>query len=454
MGSVPALMRATYAAAAIFCLVAALDCANNLSLQGDSRWTIPQALSLIHQHNFDLDEYASRFAAEKYYFIECVTPHERTFPVRQATCPGGHFYYRYPVAVSIVAVPFVLALQGIAYVLHPIFGGFAHGTIAAFLNGDFVTASRLVEIIIASVFVGLAAMFLLLAILEILPLKEAIAVALVFAFGTSAWSIASRALFQHAPSMALNCALLYVVLRSYRNPRILWLTGPVAALAFFIRPTNVVPLCVLGAFLLWRNQRQAVQAAVAALPIVVVFIAISYGIYGAPLAPYFSVAHSNTPTFSIHRWLGPALLANWISPARGLLIFCPFLVLLALPLAWRTGMPESFRLTRPWLAAIVVIHWVLVSLYEDWIGGYSYGPRYMCDIVPYLMVLMAPVFLVAFHKRTVAVALVLLVAVSLFIHGRGAYSVAVHQWNSVPVSVNDAPWRVWDWSDPPFLRGL
>jgi hypothetical protein len=27
-------------------------------------------------------------------------------------------------------------------------------------------------------------------------------------------------------------------------------------------------------------------------------------------------------------------------------------------------------------------------------------------------------------------------------------------WDETPVDVDDHPERVWDWSDPPFLRGL
>src|SRR5258708_29357514 len=114
-------MRTSYAAAAIFCIVAAVDCTSPVSIQGDSRWTIPQALSILHEHNLDLDEYAWLFPSQNYYFIECVSAnHVRVYPVQQATCPGGHFYYLDPVAVPLLAAPLVAALQVAVHVVHPL----------------------------------------------------------------------------------------------------------------------------------------------------------------------------------------------------------------------------------------------------------------------------------------------------------------------------------------------
>ena len=88
------MMRRHYAAAAIFFVVFAIHSTSPVSIQGDSRWTVPQALSLIHHHGFNLDDYSNRFASQNFHFIECVsTDHHWTSPVQQATCPGGHFYY-------------------------------------------------------------------------------------------------------------------------------------------------------------------------------------------------------------------------------------------------------------------------------------------------------------------------------------------------------------------------
>ena len=50
--------------------------------------------------------------------------------------------------------------------------------------------------------------------------------------------------------------------------------------------------------------------------------------------------------------------------------------------------------------------------------------------------------------------LVATLVVAGFIQFRGATSVKAQEWSSTPVSVNIDTGRIWDWSDPPFLRGL
>ncbi len=77
--------------------------------QGDSRWTIPMALSLIHDGDADLREFAAQIEAHQYYAIECVTPDNvRRFPiVSLADCPEGALRNFHPVAVAVLVTPMV-----------------------------------------------------------------------------------------------------------------------------------------------------------------------------------------------------------------------------------------------------------------------------------------------------------------------------------------------------------
>lgn len=454
------MMRPHYAAAAIFLVVCAVHSTSPVSIQGDSRWTVPQALSLIHHRSFNLDDYASRFPSQNFYLIECVSmDHRWTSPVQQTTCPGGHFYYHYPPAVSVVAAPLVAAIQAAVQILHPVAEQFVARrtgvTPALFNNEDLVTGSPVVEILIGSFFVAATTAVLFLALLQFVSLREAAVLAFMFAFCSSAWSTASRALFEHGPSMLLNSVCIFLMCRSSKR---IWLIGPLAVLAFFVRPTNLIPLCVFAIYLLFHVPRQAVRAFIAALPVVALFVTASYEIYGAILPPYFTGAHSRHPLLGLHPRLLEALAGNWISPGRGLLVYSPFFVMLFFPAAWCKDLGPVFRRMRPYLIAIVLGSWITVSLHDVWWGGFGYGPRYMCDLLPFLLVLMVPVIRsifehrpgIGFHRAILAATL----AIAFFIHARGAYSIAVHNWNSTPVNVNIAPQRIWDWSDPPFLRGL
>lgn len=442
-----------YTAAALFLLVAAMDSTSHVSTQGDSRWVIPQALSLLDRHTFALDEYASRFPQENYYFIECVSAdHVRTYPFYQPVCPGGHFYYLSPPALAMLAAPFVAALEAAVHVVG-LKGG--SGVVGAFLRGDFVESSKMVEIIIASLFVAAATAVLYLALQQIVTLPEAVILALMFAFATSAWSTASRALASHAPTLLLNSVLLYLLFRSFDRPGLAWALVPVAVLSFYVRPTNIISLAVVAFYVFVHVRRRMVLAALASVPIVATFLAISLSIYGTVLPPYFYADRTSHTILSWHPRVLEALAGNLVSPGRGMFVYCPFLLLLFWPAAWRTDLGDRFRTLRPYLLAIVILQWVVLSFHYYWWAGFSYGPRYLCDIVPYLIVLMAPVVRCVFQEHPrIRVVLAVLVALAVFIHARGAYSAAVHQWNATPVDIDSQPSRVWDWRDPPFLRDL
>ncbi len=110
----------------------------------------------------------------------------------------------------------------------------------------------------------------------------------------------------------------------------------------------------------------------------------------------------------------------------------------------------------PYLVAIVIFHTLLVT--TIW-PGHCFGPRYFADITHLLVLFLIPAILwwrerSGNVRRMLAAGFLLLAACGIFVNGRGATSIAVNQWSALPVNVDDARWRVWDWRDPQFLRGL
>ena len=144
------------AAIAVFVIVLTAHALSPNATPFDSRWTIPIALSILHERNTNLDEYLPLLERDQFYAIECILPDgRRVFPVRSAAdCPGGHFYNFYPVAVPALVAPAVLALEkGIAAAqLAPAGSDFRR----AFLTGDLVGGSMIAELLIASLIVALA----------------------------------------------------------------------------------------------------------------------------------------------------------------------------------------------------------------------------------------------------------------------------------------------------------
>jgi hypothetical protein len=173
------------------------------------------------------------------------------------------------------------------------------------------------------------------------------------------------------------------------------------------------------------------------------------------MPPYFTAGR-----LRLHVGVPEALAANLISPGRGLLVFSPVVVVLAVAggVLLRGG-PGS----RGWLAGALALacvgHWLVVSSFPHWWGGYSYGPRFLNETAVPLVLLAAPALerLRAgsgrgWHPRIPVVAVGVLGLWSAGVHAQPAFLLRPMCWNAVP-HVDEHPWRVWDWSDPQPLAG-
>ena len=447
--------RAAILFACVWCAYAVAP----VSVQGDSRWTVPTALSFLHGQGGDLRAYLPALTASAFYAIECVeSDHTRRFPIQSsADCPSGRFYHFHPVAVALLAMPFVAALEtGRHLAERPLAWldrRIARPGLRALFAGDLAGASAIVENLISAVFTAAAVAVLYLAALEFLPSGAALALALIFAFGTLLWSLVSRALWQHSPSIFLNSLLILLLLRAGQTRRAWLAIGFVLALAFFIRPSNAVTVLVIGACLIVRLRARALWVVAGGAPLTAAFILLNLHMYASPIAPFFWPVRAGASRLAFSPSIAAALLGNLVSPARGLFVFMPFFLFLFVPQIWREPMPAPFARLRPWFCGLVGLYLLLVAMHTDWWGGFSYGPRYLSDVLPYLMFLWSPVLLwMAGRGRRAAVYATL--AISLVIQFRGATSIETHRWNSIPDNVSRHTSRIWDWTDPPFLRGL
>ncbi len=281
----------------------------------------------------------------------------------------------------------------------------------------------------------------------------ALPLSLVFAFGTSLYSSASRPYWSHAWAVfLLALGMLCLLAPSSRR----WLRDAAGATAlswaFFCRPPLALSVAALTLFVTLTGRRRLATLAVVGGGWAVAFVAYSLSIYGQPLPPYFGSLHSSIGTLDAGRLLGfhpEAAAGTLFSPARGLFFYTPFLLVLltAVVRFWR-----SFDRPLRWLAglglAVLVAHWHLVSSFSTWGGGASFGPRLLTDVLPWFLVLGA----LAAHalerpaggsRRRLwvwAVAAALLAVPSVWIHHRGAVERLTLRHHGV-----------WNWRYPPFL---
>jgi len=429
------IRRDVAASALVFTLVFTVYASSRVIYSSDSRWTLHVAMSIIREGNIALDEYSEIIARNDHAAITYVDD-----------CP----YNRFPLGTPLLITPIVLLIDRIA---HHVWSLDLHDRLQeardALVHG--------IELYIACFVVALVCVVIYLIARQSLDRKRSLLLTLVFAFCTSAWSTASRGLWSHGPSMLMLSASLFLLLKARTRPSLAQYVSIPLACAYIIRPTNSISVLLVTAYVLARYRRYLLRylcyAAVLAIP----FVAHNLHVYHQLLPPYYLPQRLGTnPRFA------EALAGNLISPARGLLIYSPILLLVGYGVVLKIRNSKLDMLDGLLLGA-VFCHWLVISSFGHWWGGGSFGPRFFTDMLPYLLYFLVPVLREMTKARTgrprVSVTVFsVLGAISLFIPFRGSKQAGTRRWNGmiphVAANVDDDPARVWDWSDPQFWRGL
>jgi len=209
--------------------------------------------------------------------------------------------------------------------------------------------------------------------------------------------------------------------------------GFAAGVAAAIRPSNLlltVALCI--ALVVARASLRAIAALL--LPVItLVGMTALYNLHVAGTVWGFYSVGTLDGSFL------QGLLGLLISPGRGLLWFCPVLLLVVAP-------PQDKQRTV-WLAAAIfaALHLILIAKWRYWWGGYSWGPRLLSEAIPaaFVLIAMRPRLSRTFWAAAVY---------SIGIQALGVYFYPKGHWDNVPVSVDVASERLWDWRDNPIRR--
>lgn len=278
--------------------------------------------------------------------------------------------------------------------------------------------------------------------------------ALAFAFTTIAWSTGSRALWQQTVSMLIIVLTLLAVQRREQGGPWPWLIGAFAALALVMRPTNAVVVAPLVIWMLAQSRRELPSALIGGVAVLLPFFVLSWTFYGTPLPSYYLPSRlGDAPVWEF----AESLAVHLVSPGRGLLIYVPLVMLSIAGVAARIARRSLTSLDLA-LIASVIAQIIVVSRFGS-TNGFTYGPRLLMDVVPLLVLLAAPSFAALRLPRPrralpvlAATGVAAVLAVGLFVNATGALSRTAVCWNVTPVKIDEAPERVWDWADPPFLR--
>src|SRR5262249_10615214 len=140
--------------------------------------------------------------------------------------------------------------------------------------------------------------------------------------GTQLWSTASRATWAHTWEVLLLAWALDVLLQSATGQRALrpLLLGALAAAMYVVRPTAVIPIAVIGAYLLAFHRSALPRFALAFAIGIGLFVGYSYSQFGTPLPLYYMQSN----LFDAGRPL-EGIAGTLFSPSRGLFVYAPVL---------------------------------------------------------------------------------------------------------------------------------
>jgi len=403
----------------VACFLIALGSTVDLA-NTDPRGSLLTAQALLQGHGIRLDEWLG----------------EDDDPGFQFHTRGSHVYYNFPLGTSVVALPVVWMAN-------------LSGMDMARQHDE----RRLGNLLSAFALAGACALVFLIA-RRFVDGGASLLLAAVFGCASSMTSTLGLALF--SIDLAVVFLLLVVLVLAGRAPvgsHPAWwgvLLGGIVFAAYLCRPTAAVAGMAIAVYLAVKERRQLPWYLLGFGLLFALFVLFSVVEFDQVLPDYYRsdrIGHFET--------FGVALFGDLASPSRGLLVFNPFLLPLAVVAAAR--LRHLARIPLFWLAA----GWFLTPLavvasFPHWWGGGSYGSRLLVDAFPALVLLVVLTWREAatlpHAVRTIGlVAFVVLAAIGVFINAyQGLYNPYTYAWNGTP-SVDHYPETLFDWRYPQFL---
>lgn len=282
-----------------------------------------------------------------------------------------------------------------------------------------------------------------------------LALALVFQLGSPLISTLATGLWSFAYSIPLMIAALIAVVSSEAPPDGAVFTrrnGALAGFALFClflavlcRSASALILPGLGLYTLERvglPRRWVAGLAIGGIGGLVILDKLPFFVFPTYYAPQ--------RLFGAHDALDgvPNLL---LTPSRGLLVFCPFLVPLIVML-WMHRR-RVFRRALAWLClSWIALEVIAVGTKGTWWGGNSFGPRLLTEVLlaAFLLALLLFEKPLPGRRRWLAAGAILALPAIAIHSGQALFNPAVHRFNEHPV-VDDAVASLYFWRTPQFL---
>ncbi|MBP9759629.1 hypothetical protein KBD45_08105 [Candidatus Dojkabacteria bacterium] len=390
----------------------------------DSRWSIHLGLSIIREHNIDLDEFKS-IIGNDYYRVVTI---------------NRHIYSIFPIGVNLISLPILIVID--KYYL------FNHIDLYNLLQTyDSYLLTSKIENVISSFICALCSILIYILVRKDIGRTKSFILVLIFAFGTSVWSIASRSLWSHgAEILMLLMAMLLLNIKSGKSKHFVILSSLPIGLSVLIRPTGIIFLLLLSLYIAYAYKKYFLRYLVLLMIIITSFIYFNFTTFHTIFPSYY-----NLDRIGLHQHFIEATLGNLISPSRGLLIYSPIFIFSLLGIYFKIKL-HKFYFFDFILVLILIFYYLGTSAFPHWWGGDSFGPRLLSGLIPILTYFLIPVLKFKFKHNWFTLLFVICLGMSVFIHYKGSNSFACWQWNATPSRIDISTDRLWDWHDIQFLR--
>jgi hypothetical protein len=364
---------------------------------------------------------------------------------------GGHYYSNYPILTPLLLTP--------AYTPLRLIPGIRDWPLEKTL-----LLARILEKFWASLVAAMSVAFLFLLLRRLVEPKYAVALALIFAFGTNTWSTASQALWQHALCQLTIILSLLFILRFLESSG--WWNCGLAALFGILsvaaRPTNALFFGISAVVVLgFSHHRRRVVVTYGTIGLLCVGALVGYNVStsGNVLGEYARMAVMN-PSFR-------KLAKIAFGPSHGLFFYSPVLLFLFWGLA-RVVISKKLHpdtsvdkihvaacataeceFAKPARAALLISLGFFLSLltlygiHDAGNGGSCYGPRLMTDGMPAAVILLATCFPYLRRSRPAMTAFVCACVLSVAIQIVGAFC--------YPLGGPEGR-SSWEWRNNPITR--
>ncbi len=245
----------------------------------------------------------------------------------------------------------------------------------------------------------------------------------VYAFATCAWGIASTGIWQHGPSLFMLLAGILLLLHERKAMQIT--SGFVLACAVINRPTNIILCIPIGIYVLFYKREIVWQFVAAGILPLILSCIYSVVYWGGPFDSLIESIAAGARTGPGGIWpYTEKILGHLYSPSRGIISMSPIFIF-SFIFGARCIFDKTCHPLIRLMSASVPVYIVIYARAAGY-GGWTFGYRYLVEIIPILIVLLAMYWEKTLVKAPVERAIFwVFLAFSVYVQFLGAFYLTV-----------------------------